>query len=121
MRGDICTYMKQGDVQLWNPVYCFRTSGTLRYIWIRTPHVAFVYTRLCRTIDHRWSLSIALAVPFIKTFKYLLIFFFFSKLFGRRPPPLPPLCRRPCITFHTEKVTSLQQINRLGTLLYPTA
>ena len=70
-------YMKQRDVQLWNPVYCFRTPGTLRAIWIGTPHVAIVYTHLeapiCRTIDYRWSFAIALAVPFIKTFKYLLI------------------------------------------------
>ena len=57
----------------WNPVYCFRIQGTLRYIWIDTPHVALLYTdleaTLCRTIDHMWSLAIALAVPFIKTFK----------------------------------------------------
>ena len=50
-------------------LYCFRTPGTLRYIWIGTPHVALEYTHLeatlCRTIHHRWSLAIhvALAVP----------------------------------------------------------
>ena len=65
---------------IWNPVYCFRTPGTLRYIWIGTPHVALVYTHLeatlCRTIDHRWSLAIALAVPFIlKLSSYVYIIY----------------------------------------------
>ena len=65
----------------WSPVYCFRTPGTLRDIWIGTTHVALVYTHLeatlCRTIDHMRSLAIAHAVLFIKTYKlcfyYLLI------------------------------------------------
>ena len=84
--------MKQGYVQLWHPVYCFRTPGTLRYIWIGTPQVALVYTHLelatlCRTIDHRWSLAIALAVPFLKTFKLCFINFFSQNYWGgdRRP------------------------------------
>ena len=47
------------------------------YIWIGTTHVALVYTHseatLCRTINHRWSLAIALPVPFLKTFKLCFI------------------------------------------------
>ena len=41
-----------GDVQLWNPVYCFRIPGTLRYIWKGTPHVALVYTHSEPTLPH---------------------------------------------------------------------
>ena len=67
--------MKQGDVQFWSPVNCFRTPGTLRDIWIGTTHVALVYTHLeatlCRTIDHMRSLAIAHAVPLLKLSSYV--------------------------------------------------
>ena len=97
-RSDPCTYMKQEDVQLWNPVYCFRTPGTLRYIWIGTPHhacIALVYTHLeailCRTIDHKWSpaIHIALAVPLI--YQNFKLCFFFKNYWGGD--------RRPCRSF----------------------
>ena len=103
--------MEQVDVQLWNPVYCFHTPGTLRYIWIGftgTPHVALVYTHsevtLCRTIDHRGSLAIALVVQFLKTFKLCFIYsFFFQNYWGGD--------RRPCRPFADALVSFCNPIN----------
>ena len=87
----------------WSPVYCFRTPGTLRDIWIGTTHVALVYTHLeatlCRTIAHMWSLAIALAV--FQVMFLLFIYLIFFKIIGAATAaPLPtPLIVRKTITF----------------------
>ena len=114
-RDDPCTYMKQGDVQLWNPVYCFRTTGTVRY----TPHIALVYTyleaTLRRTID-RWSLVVALTVPFIKTFNlcfYYLFLFFFRNYWGGDRRPCRP-CPNNAQQYHIAVLSLLSHSREQG-------
>ena len=88
----IRTCTNQVYIQLWSLLYCFHTPGTPRCIWLGstgTSHVASVYahaeaTTLCRpSIDHRWSLAIALAFQSLRIFKSCFIYyFFFLKIIG---------------------------------------
>ena len=51
------------------------------YTEVYTPRCACVRTFRSHTIDHRWSLAIALAVPFIKTIQVMFLLFIYFILF----------------------------------------